>query len=115
MSTDPSAYHPILIDFRTFLNGGDDADRIDVGLGGECLDREVLRFRWEGELISGVFNERTTVKGAEQAREREHLIGSVNEREFHPDNTWRNPGWSLSLVCLLGRVTAQPRIIGPGE
>ena len=53
MSTNPRAYHRSLVDFRTFLNGGDDADCIHVGLGGECLDREVLRFRWEGSGDSG--------------------------------------------------------------
>ena len=78
------AYHALLVDFRTFLNGGDSADCIHVGLGGEYVENEVLRVRWEGELISGVFNPRTKVRGAEQARERVHLIGFVNERAYGP-------------------------------
>lgn len=78
------AYHALLVDFRTFLNGGDSADRIHVGLGGEYVKNKVCRLSWEGELISGVFNPRTNVRGAEQARQRVHFIGFVNERDYCP-------------------------------
>lgn len=64
------AYHALLVDFRTFLDGGDSADCIHVGLGGEYVKNEICRLSWEGELISGVFNLRTNVRGAEQARHR---------------------------------------------
>ncbi len=77
-----SAYHAILVDFRTFINGGDIHDRIHVGLGGEYVGEEFCRLRWEGELISGVFNERTAVRGAREARERVHFLSFVHETEF---------------------------------
>ncbi len=76
------AYHALLVDFRTFLDGGDSADCIHVGLGGDYVKNETCRLRWKGELISGVFNLRTNVHGAEQARQRVHFIGFVNERDY---------------------------------
>lgn len=78
------AYHVILVDFRTFINGGDVQDRIHVALGGEYVSGEFCRLVWEGNLISGVFNERTPVHGAVEARERVHFIGFVNEKKFEP-------------------------------
>jgi len=77
-------YHALLVDFRTFLDGGDSADRIHVGLGGEYVKNEFCRLRWKGELISGVFNLRTNVRGAEQARQRVHFIGFVDEKDYCP-------------------------------
>lgn len=79
-----SAYQVLLVDFRTFLDGSDRHDRIHVGLGGEYVRNEVLRMRWNGNLISGVFNESTTLRGAEYARERVHFIGFVDEKEYRP-------------------------------
>jgi hypothetical protein len=78
------AYHAILVDFRTFINGGDAHDRIHVGLGGEYVQNEFCRLAWDGNLISGVFNERTPSRGATEARARVHFIGFVNEKKFEP-------------------------------
>lgn len=78
-----SAYHAILVDFRTFLNGGDVYDRIHVGLGGERVARR-YRLNWHGQVISGVFDERTAVRGAAEVRQRVHFLGFVREREFKP-------------------------------
>ena len=58
------AWHAILVDFRTFLRGGDEFDRIHVGLGGEYVPDARLRMYWEGQLISGVFGKRTRLRGA---------------------------------------------------
>jgi hypothetical protein len=81
------ALHAILVDLRTFKNGGDVHDRIHVGLGGEYV-KEPFRMYWgqgeKRELISGVFGPRTKVKGAVEARERVHFIGFVRERSFQP-------------------------------
>ena len=71
-----SAFHAILVDFRTFLHGGGLYDRFHVGLGGEYLIDEVRQYR-EGTLISGVFSSRTRVRGAVEVRERLHFIGFV--------------------------------------
>lgn len=76
------AYHMILVDFRTFLDGGDFYDRIHVGLGAEYVENARCRLRWEGELISGVFNDRTAVRGAREVRERVHFIGFVQETQY---------------------------------
>jgi hypothetical protein len=79
------AYHVILVDFRTFIEGGDVHDRIHIGLGGEYVSEEFCRLWWEGSLISGIFNERTPTRGAAEARARVHFIGFVNEKKFEPD------------------------------
>jgi hypothetical protein len=82
------ALQAILVDMRTFKNGGDMPDRIHIGLGGEPL-REVFRMYWgppeNRQLISGVFGPRTKVKGAAEARERVHFIGFARERSFEPN------------------------------
>jgi hypothetical protein len=77
-----NAYHALLVDFRTFLNGGDKFDRIHVGLGGEFVPGEFHRRYWNGRLISGVFSSRTGIRGAEIIRERVHFLGFVREREY---------------------------------
>lgn len=74
----------ILVDFRNFLDGGDGYDRIHVALGGEFLNEMYQRY-WKGRLISGVFSTRTSVKGANEARERVHFIGFVNEKSYEPE------------------------------
>jgi hypothetical protein len=78
------AYQALLVDFRTFLNGGDEFDRIHVGLGGEFVPTDFHRRYWNGRLISGVFSPQTDVRGAASIRERAHFLGFVNEREFGP-------------------------------
>ena len=45
-----AATHVLLVDFRTFLNGGDEYDRVHVGLGGEFLPSEVHRRYWKEPL-----------------------------------------------------------------
>ena len=42
-----AATHVLLVDFRTFLNGGDEYDRVHVGLGGELVTNEAHRRYWE--------------------------------------------------------------------
>lgn len=79
-----SMYHALLVDFRTFLDGGDIEDRIHVALGGEYVKNEPCRLRWNGQLISGVFNPRTNVRGAQHARQRVHFIGFVEEKAYCP-------------------------------
>jgi len=81
------ALHAILVDLRTFKNGGDVHDRIHVGLGGEYVKAPFRMYWGQGEkreLISGVFGPRTKVKGAAEARERVHFIGFMRERRFQP-------------------------------
>lgn len=75
------ACHVILVDFRTLANGGDAHDRVHIGLGGEYV-KEGYRMWWGGELVSGVFNERTAVRGAREVRERIHFLGFVHETKF---------------------------------
>ncbi len=77
-------FHALLVDFRTFLNGGDVHDRIHIGLGGEFIHPEARRY-WNGSLISGVFNPRTRMHGAKEARERIHFLGFVCENSFEGD------------------------------
>ncbi len=77
--------HAILVDMRTFKNGGDVHDRIHIGLGGEYVASPYRMYWGEGEnrkLISGVFGPQTVTKGATEARERVHFIGFVRERSF---------------------------------
>jgi hypothetical protein len=77
-----AAIHVLLVDFRTFLNGGDEYDRVHVGLGGELVSSATHRRYWEGNLITGVFSPRTKLRGAAEARERLHFIGFVNEKSY---------------------------------
>jgi hypothetical protein len=78
-----TATHVLLVDFRTFLNrGGDEYDRVHVGLGGELVPNEARRRYWKGNLITGVFSPKTRVRGAAEARERLHFIGFVNEKSY---------------------------------
>ena len=72
----------ILIDFRTYLNGGDEYDWIHVGLGGAHVRDEHCRRYWQGKLITGVFDPDTSVRGAAEARERVHFLGFVREPSY---------------------------------
>jgi len=76
------AYQALLVDFRTFLHGGDEFDRIHVGLGGHHVPTDFHRRYWEGRLITGAFDPRTRMAGAAFLRERVHFIGFVNERTY---------------------------------
>ena len=76
-----SATHILLVDMRTFLNGGDEWDRVHVGLGGKHVSQCHRRY-WKGNLISGVFSPETKLRGAGEARERLHFIGFVNEKAY---------------------------------
>jgi hypothetical protein len=79
--------HAILVDMRTFKNGGDVYDRVHIALGGEYVP-PLYRVYWgedkKRQLISGVFGARTTTKGGVEARERVHFIGFLRERSFQP-------------------------------
>ena len=79
--------HAILVDMRTFKNGGDAQDRLHIGLGGEYVAPPYRMYWGEGKkrnLISGVFGPRTATKGAAEARQQVHFIGFVRERTFQP-------------------------------
>ena len=82
--TPGGAYHMILVDFRTFLNGGDLHDRLHVALGAESVAPQ-YRLAWQGQPISGVFSARTAVLGAAEVRNRVHFLGFVRERIYKPD------------------------------
>jgi hypothetical protein len=73
----------LLVDFRTFLHGGDIHDRIHVALGGTQVHHSYRRY-FNGKLISGVFSRETNLRGAAEARERLHFIGFVNEKAYRP-------------------------------
>jgi hypothetical protein len=75
------ALHVILVDFRTFSNGGDEHDRLHIGLAGDHV-AERYRLYWNQQVITGVFDERTRVKGAAEARDRVHFLGFTNERTY---------------------------------
>jgi hypothetical protein len=75
------ATHVLLVDMRTFLNGGDEWDRVHVGLGGKHVSQFHRRY-WKENLISGVFSPETKLRGAPEARERVHFIGFVNEKDY---------------------------------
>jgi hypothetical protein len=76
-----SAYHVMLVDFRTFLNGGDIYDRLHVAIGAEAVPAQ-YRLAWQGQPISGVYSPRTTVRGAAESRARIHFLGFVRERSY---------------------------------
>lgn len=76
-----SAIHVLLVDVRTLFNGGDEGDRIHVGLGGRFVPPQYRHF-YKGKLISGVFSPETNLKGAAEAQERLHFIGFVNEKSY---------------------------------
>jgi len=81
-----NVFHVIIVDMRTFKDGGDIHDRKHIALGGAYVDVPYRAF-WTDEegkskLISGVFGEGTDLKGAANVRERVHFIGFVRERSF---------------------------------
>jgi hypothetical protein len=81
-----SSLNALIVDMRTFsTRGGDNADRIHIGLGGSWLPEHFRMYWGEGkdrQLITGVFSPHTNVKGAAEARDRLHFIGFVNEKSF---------------------------------
>ena len=80
------AYHAMLVDFRTFMNGGDIYDRIHVALGADAVASVAPQYRlfWNQRPITGVFGNETNVRGAAQVRERVHFLGFVRERVYGP-------------------------------
>ena len=77
------AYHAMLVDFRTFSQGGDIHDRMHVALGAAAVDQRCRLF-WDGRPITGVFSPETKLRGAAEMRERVHFLGFVRERAFKP-------------------------------
>jgi hypothetical protein len=75
------AMHVLLVDFRAFKNGGDEADRAHIALGGKFVPHP-FRHYFGGKLITGVFDPETDQKGAPQARERLHFVGFVHEKSY---------------------------------
>src|SRR5262245_6364538 len=71
----------MLVDFRTFMNGGDIYDRIHVALGAAAVAPQYRLF-WNQRPITGVFCNETNVRGAAQVRERVHFLGFVCERVY---------------------------------
>lgn len=77
-----AATHVLLVDLRTFLNGGDQWDRLNVALGSDHVPHEIFRRYYNGKPITGVFNPKTDMKGAGEVRDRLHFIGFVNEKAY---------------------------------
>jgi hypothetical protein len=77
------AYHAMLVDFRTFMNGGDVHDRVHVALGAAAVAPR-YRLSWDQRPITGVFSKETKVRGAAQARDRVHFLGFVCEGAYKP-------------------------------
>jgi len=75
-------YHTLLVDMRNHLNGGDVYDRIHIALATENCPEPAFRFYWDKQPITGVFDRRTKMKGAAEARARLHFLGFVNDREY---------------------------------
>jgi hypothetical protein len=75
------AYHAMLVDLRTFVNGGDVHDRIHVALGAESVAPQYRLF-WENRPITGVFSKATNLRGAAECRARVHFLGFVHERAY---------------------------------
>jgi len=71
--------HAILADFRNVR--GDAWDLFHIALGGEYV-RPELQYRWNGNLISGVFSKNNRCRGARYVRERVHFLGFVEEHGF---------------------------------
>jgi len=76
------SYNAILVDMRNHLNGGDVYDRIHIALATERVPDARLRYFWDGKPITGVFDKRTKMKGAAEARQRLHFLGFVRDREY---------------------------------
>lgn len=81
--TPEDALQVLLVDFRTFENGGDGNDMLHVALGADYVKRQ-FRCYWEGRPITGVFDEHTSLKGAAEMRQRVHFLGFVRERAYKP-------------------------------
>jgi hypothetical protein len=77
------AYHGMLVDLRTFSQGGDIHDRVHIALGAAAVDQRYRLF-WDGRPIMGVFSPETKLQGAAGMRERVHFLGFVHERTFRP-------------------------------
>ncbi|MEE8371590.1 MAG: hypothetical protein V3R73_05525 [Sphingomonadales bacterium] len=77
-----AAYHVMLVDFRIFLQGGDEYDRIHVGLGAESVPEKFCRRYWNRKPILGAFSPDTEVHGAPEIRERVHFLGFVCEKTY---------------------------------
>jgi hypothetical protein len=75
------AYHAMLVDFRTFMNGGDIHDRLHVALGADAVAAQYRLF-WDKQPITGVFSKETKVRGATQVRQRVHFLGFVRESAY---------------------------------
>jgi len=82
-SVPDGGYHAILIDFRTFLNGGDVYDRVHVALGAGSVGLQHRLF-WEGRPITGVYSPETNLRGAAECRARVHFLGFLDERTYRP-------------------------------
>ena len=89
--------HVLLVDFRTFLFGGDIHDRIHVALGGAYVNDANCRRYWNDQLITGVFDPHTKVRGAIETRQRVHLLGFVSEKSYKSGHSDRAP--NLLRTC----------------
>jgi hypothetical protein len=75
-------FNALLVDMRNHLNGGDVWDQIHIALATERVPHAALRYFWDGKPITGVFDKRTKMKGAAEARERLHFLGFVHDRAY---------------------------------
>lgn len=73
--------HVLLVDLRTFMDGGDKQDRLHIALGSDAVGGW-FKMSWKGKPIGGVFAGENPSKGTALIRERVHLLGFVDEKEF---------------------------------
>ncbi len=76
-------FQVLLVDVRTFLNGGSEDDLLHVALGANYV-AEQFRYYWKGRPITGAFHEHTSLEGAAEMRQRVHFLGFVRERAYKP-------------------------------
>lgn len=75
------AVHVLLVDMRTFLDGGDKHDYRHIAFGAGAVHAIFRRF-WNKRPITGVFSNDTTLKGAVEVRERLHILGLVQDTRY---------------------------------
>jgi hypothetical protein len=107
------AFQVLLVDVRTFLNGGSEDDLLHVALGADYVAQQ-FRYYWKGRLITGAFHEDTNLHGAAEMRQRVHFLGFVREGALTPDEFARpiyfvaNPHFFRDSVAVRAAVATWP-------
>ena len=105
----------LLVDSRAFLNGVDKDDLLRVAFGSVAV-QGIYKMWWNNQPIRGVFASDNTMKGSKQIRERVHLLGFVDEKQYGPASFAKSIRFVTNphLVdanmaqCLLGAWPLQP-------